>query len=158
MYPMAKPIPEGFHSLTAHLIVPDIAKAMDWYAKALGAEETVRITAPGGGFIMHAEMRFGDSPVMIAQENPEWGGKSPSTLGGTPVVLHLYVKDVDAVFKQAVAAGAQEKMAPADQFWGDRYAKVADPFGHEWSIATHIADPTPEEMNKAMAEMFAKKD
>ncbi len=151
-----KPIPDGFHSVTPHIICSEAGKAIEFYKKAFGATEICKIPGPDGKSIMHAEIQIGDSRVMIAQENPAWQCKGPITLGGTPVTIHLYVNDADATFKQAVAAGANGAMPPADMFWGDRYGKVIDPFGHHWSIATHKEDPTPEEMQKRMEEMFAQ--
>jgi uncharacterized glyoxalase superfamily protein PhnB len=150
------PIPEGFHAVTPHLVIKDAAAAIEFYKKAFGAEETFRMPGPGGS-IMHAEIRIGDSPIMLAAEYPDWGVVGPETLGGSPVTVHLYVKDVDTVFDQAVKAGAKATMPPADQFWGDRYGKLQDPFGHTWGVATHIEDVPPEEMGeraaKAMEEM-----
>lgn len=154
---MTKPIPEGFHTVTPHIIVNDVDKALDWYGKAFGAENTVRMTSPDGKMVLHAEMKIGDSPVMVGMENPEWGTKGPTSLGGTPVTIHLYVNDVDSVYKKAVTAGAKADMPVEDTFWGDRYGKVTDPFGHHWSIATHKKDMTEEEMQKAMIEAFAQK-
>jgi uncharacterized glyoxalase superfamily protein PhnB len=154
---MTQPIPEGFHSVTPHIVVKDVAKALDWYTKAFGAEETVRMTSPDGRSVLHAEMRIGDSPIMLGEENPQWGTKGPESLGGTPVAIHLYVNDVDALFKKATAAGARSEMDPQDTFWGDRYGKVIDPDGHQWSLATHVRDMTPEEMQQAMAEAFSEK-
>lgn len=152
---MAQPIPEGFHTLTPHIIVKDVAEAMVWYAKAFGAEEALRLPAPDGN-IIHAEIKIGNSQIMLAPANEQWGNKDPNMLGGTAVTLHIYAEDVDALYKQATDAGAKGTMPPEDMFWGDRYAKVVDPWGHQWGLATHIADPTPEEMNKAMQEMFSQ--
>jgi uncharacterized glyoxalase superfamily protein PhnB len=150
-----KPIPEGFHSVTPHLVVKGAAKAIGFYKKAFGAEEVVRMPAPDGERLMHAEIKIGDSFVMLADEFPEMGGgKSPEALGGSPVGLMIYVPDVDATFNQAVAAGAKVKMPPTDMFWGDRYSKVTDPFGHEWAIATHKEDLTPEQMSERAAKAF----
>jgi uncharacterized glyoxalase superfamily protein PhnB len=143
-----KAIPEGMHSVTPHLTCAGAAEAIEFYKKAFGAVEMGRMPGPGGKLI-HAQVRIGDSPVMLVDEFPEWGGKGPKTLGGTPVTIHLYVPDADAVFKTAVAAGATVKMEMADMFWGDRYGVVIDPFGHTWSLATHIKDMTPEEMAQA---------
>jgi uncharacterized glyoxalase superfamily protein PhnB len=143
-----KAIPEGMHSITPHLTCAGAAEAIEFYKKAFGAVEMGRMAGPGGK-LMHALIRIGDSPVMLVDEFPEWGGKGPKTLGGTPVAIHLYVPDADAVFKAAVAAGATVKMEMADMFWGDRYGVVIDPFGHMWSVATHIKDMTPEEMAQA---------
>lgn len=143
-----KPIPEGMHSITPHLTCAGAAEAIEFYKKAFGAVEMGRMAGPGGK-LMHAQLRIGDSPIMLVDEFPEWGGKGPKALGGTPVAIHLYVPDADAVFTTAVAAGATVKMEMADMFWGDRYGVVIDPFGHMWSIATHIKDMTPEEMAQA---------
>ncbi len=147
----AKPIPQGFHTLTPHLIVRDAGKALEFYKKAFGAEEIARMPGPGGK-IMHAEMKIGDSMVMLAEEFPDMHCLSPQALKGSPVSLHLYVRDVDASFKRAVDAGAKATMPVADMFWGDRFGKLTDPYGHEWSLATHIRDMTPEECAKAGAE------
>ncbi len=145
-----KPIPEGYSAITPHLIVKGAANAIDFYKKAFGAEERFRMPGPDGA-IMHAELAIGGAIVMLAEECEQWGSFGPR--GTTAVVIHLYVSDCDATFKRAVSAGAKELMPPTDMFWGDRFAKVQDPFGHQWSIATHIADPTPEEMKKAMEQM-----
>jgi PhnB protein len=151
-----KGIPEGFSTVTPHLNVRDAARALDFYKRAFGAVETVRMPGPGGK-ILHAEIKIGDSHVFLADEMPDLGSRSPLTIGGTATALCLYVDDADAVFNQAVAAGAQVKMPLADQFWGDRYGKLADPFGHEWAVATHLEDLTPAEMERrrelAMAQM-----
>jgi len=152
--PNPKTVPDGFNTVTAHLICRDAAKAIDFYKKALGAEEILRMAGPGGG-IMHAEIRIGNSTVMLGDENPQFDCKSPLTLGGTPVTLHLYVQDVDQSFDRAVQAGGKVKMPVADMFWGDRYGQFVDPFGHTWSLATHKKDMTPEEMQKAAKEFFA---
>ena len=153
----AKPVPEGFHTLTPHLVIEGAAQAIAFYEKAFGAKEIARMPAPDGERLMHAEIVIGDSHVMIADDFPEFCGgtsRSPRKLGGSPVTLHLYVPDVDAALKRAVAAGAKETMPATDMFWGDRYGKVEDPFGHDWSIATHTADLTPEEMMKAAEACF----
>lgn len=149
-----KPIPEGFHTVTPHLVVDGAAKALDFYKQAFGAEEICRMPMPDGSKLMHAEMRIGDSPVMLADEFPDWKCFGPSTLGGSSVTIHVYVNDVDKAFDRAVKAGATPEMPPADMFWGDRYCKVADPFGHKWSLATHIEDPTPEQMAERAASAF----
>ena len=143
-----KPIPEGMHTVTPHLVCAGAADAIEFYKKAFGAIEMARMPGPGGK-LMHAMVKIGDSPVMLVDEFPEWGGTSPKTLKGTPVTIHLQVPDADAVFKSAVDAGATVKMPMADMFWGDRYGIVIDPSGHSWSIATHIKDMTPEEMSEA---------
>lgn len=142
-----KPIPDGYHTAAPYLIVRGGAKAIDFYKKALGAEERFRMPGPGGA-LMHAEIQVGDSVIMLADENPGMGARSPQSFDGTPVSVFLYVADVDAAFKRAVAAGATAIMSPTDMFWGDRFGKVTDPFGHEWAIATHIEDVTPDEMEK----------
>jgi PhnB protein len=146
-----KPIPEGMHTITPHLTCAGAAEAIEFYTKAFNAVEGGRMPGPDGK-LMHAQMMIGDSHIMLVDEFPEWGGKGPKLLGGTPVAIHMYVNDADAIFKQAVAAGATVKMEMADMFWGDRYGVVIDPFGHMWSIATHMKDMTPEEMAKAGKE------
>jgi uncharacterized glyoxalase superfamily protein PhnB len=138
------------HTVTPHLICAGATKAIDFYKKAFGAEEMLRLDAPNG-LLMHAAIRIGDSTVMLADEFPGCGNLGPKTLKGTPVVIHLSVEDVDAVVKRAVKAGATVKMPVADMFWGDRYGIVEDPFGHQWSVATHIRDVSPEEMQRAAA-------
>jgi uncharacterized glyoxalase superfamily protein PhnB len=143
-----KPIPEGMHTVTPHLTCAGASDAIEFYKKAFGAIEMARMPGPGGK-LMHAMVKIGDSPVMLVDEFPEWGGTGPKTLKGTPVTIHLQVTDADAMFKSAVDAGATVKMPIADMFWGDRYGVVIDPFGHSWSIATHIKDMTPEEMTQA---------
>jgi PhnB protein len=150
-----KPIPDGYHSLTPYLTVNDAARAIDFYKRAFGAQEVARMDGPGGK-IMHAELKFGDSMLMLSDEMPGAGGRSPKSLGGTPVNIFLYVKDVDSTFQQAVAAGAKGEMPVADMFWGDRYGKVTDPFGHSWSLATHKEDVAPEEMRKRAQAAMAK--
>lgn len=154
---MAKPkaIPEGFHTITPSLIVKDAAKAIEFYKEAFGASERGRFDGPGGT-IMHAEVRIGDSVVMLGEEMPEMGSKGPRTLGGTPVRLHIYTEDVDSLFARALKAGATLRMPVGDQFWGDRYGVLADPFGHEWSIATHTTDVTMDEMQKAAEALFSR--
>ena len=147
------PIPDGFHSVTPHLIIKNAAKAIDFYTKAFGATEICRMPGPDGKSIMHAEIKIGNSIIMIAEENPEWQCKGPTMLGGTPVTIHLYVNDADKAFKTAVDAGAEATMPVDTMFWGDRYGKVTDPFGHSWSIATHVEDVSPEDMEKRMAAM-----
>jgi PhnB protein len=147
-------IPAGYHTVTPYLVVGDAARAIDFYKKAFGASEVMRMGAPGGK-IGHAELKIGDSVIMVSDEL--MGNKSPQTLGGSPVSIFLYVEDVDSVFNQAVKAGAKSDVAPSDMFWGDRYGKLTDPSGHVWGVATHIEDVAPEEMKKraqaAMAQM-----
>ena len=149
-----KPIPDGMHTVTAHLTCAGAAEAIEFYKKAFGATELARMAGPGGK-LMHAMLKIGDSPIMLVDEFPEWGGTGPKTLGGTPVTIHLQVPDADAVFTRAVDAGATVKMPIADMFWGDRYGMLIDPFGHSWSIATHIKDMTPQEMEQAGRDAFA---
>src|SRR5215216_4563395 len=151
-----KPVPEGYHTLTSYLAVDDAAQAIEYYKKAFGAKERVRMAAPDGK-IGHAELEIGDSMLMLADPFPQASTKPPKELGGTSASVFMYVEDVDAVAKQAVDAGGTVLMEVADQFWGDRFATVQDPFGHSWSIATHIEDLTPEEIaergREAMAQM-----
>jgi PhnB protein len=146
------PIPEGYSTVTPYLVVKGAAEALDFWVKAFGAVETVRMPGPGGS-VMHAEMKIGDSVIMLSDEFPDWGQLGPASRGGTTVSIFLYVPDVDASFKRAVDAGCKECMPPTDQFWGDRFAKVSDPFGHEWAMATHVEDVSPEQMKERMAAM-----
>jgi len=150
-----KAVPEGFNTVSPTLIVPNCVEAIALYKKAFGAEEIARMPGPDGKSTMHAEMRLGNSTVMMSDESPQWGTKSPKALGGTPVSLHLYVEDADAIFKRAVSAGCTVTMPISDAFWGDRYGKVKDPFGHEWGIGTHKEDLSPEEMGKRAQAAFA---
>ncbi|MBI4716787.1 MAG: VOC family protein [Planctomycetes bacterium] len=146
-----KAIPEGFHSVTPHLIVRGAAKAIDFYKKAFGAEEVMRMPGPDGKSLMHAELKIGNSHVMLCDEAPDWGAVSPQALNGSPVSIHLYVEDVDAVYDRATKAGAKPTMPITDMFWGDRFGKLTDPFGHHWSVATHKEDVPPEECMKRAA-------
>ncbi len=145
--------PEGYHTVTPYLIISDAAKAIEFYKQAFGATELLRMEAPGGK-IGHAEIKIGNSPIMLADEMPEMGYLSPKSLGGTPVSIMIYVEDVDAVAGRAVAAGAQVLKPVADQFYGDRSGSFADPFGHQWHIATHIEDVSLEEVNKRAAALY----
>lgn len=140
-----KAVPDGYQAVTPYLIVKNAAQALDFYKRALGARERMRLDAPGGK-IGHAEIEVDGSCVMLADENAEMGHVGPQTIGGTPVSLHLYVKDVDTRFKQAIEAGGVEKRAVEDQFYGDRSGTFEDPFGHTWTLATHLEDVSPEEM------------
>ncbi len=150
--PPVRPIPQGFHTVTPHLICAGAADAIEFYQKAFGAVELSRV--PGSnGKLMHASIRIGDSVIMLNDEMPEWNTFGPKSLKASPVTIHLYVEDADAVFEQAVRAGAKVTMPLDDMFWGDRYGKVEDPFGHQWSIGTHAKDMTEEEMQKAMEQM-----
>lgn len=146
--PHVKPVPDGMHTLTPHLVCRDAAAAIAFYQKAFGAVELARLPGPQGK-LMHALLRIGDSPLMLVDEFPDWGALGPRSLKGSPVTLHLYVEDVDAAVERAVAAGARLTMPVADMFWGDRYGTLEDPFGHHWSIATHVRDLSPEEIQAA---------
>lgn len=147
------PIPKDMHSVTPHLVVDGAAAAIEFYKKAFNAVETARMPGPEGK-IMHAAVRIGDSQVMLVDEFPDFGNLGPLKLKGSPVTLHIYVTDADATYAQAIGAGATSRMPPADMFWGDRYGQVTDPFGHVWSIATHVKDMTPEEMAEAMKQQM----
>jgi PhnB protein len=151
------PIPEGHHTVTPYLTLKNTAAALDFYKKAFGAEELYRMPGPDGQSIMHAEMKIGDSMVMLGEECPDMGVVSPLALNNSPVTVHLYVENADAVFQRAVSAGAETMMPPTDMFWGDRFAKVKDPFGHRWSIATPIEDVPPDQMMERMKKAFAQK-
>ncbi|MCI0607046.1 VOC family protein [bacterium] len=140
-----KAIPEGFHTITPHLVIRDAEKAIEFYGKAFGAE-TKSVHKTPDGKIMHASLKIGNSILFLADEFPSWHVLSPLSLNGSPVVLHIYTDDVDGVFQRAVNAGATVSMPVADQFWGDRYGKLKDPFGHEWSIGTHKEDLSEEEV------------
>lgn len=144
-----KAIPDGYHSVTPYLIISGANEAIDFYQQAFGAVELFRMPAPGGK-IGHAEIKIGDSPIMLADEFPEMGYKSPRTLGGSPVTLMIYVADVDTVFARAIAAGGKEQRPVKDQFYGDRSGTLEDPFGHVWHVATHKEDVSPEEMELRM--------
>jgi PhnB protein len=155
MSPAVKPIPEGMHSITPHLVVNGASKAIDFYKSAFGAQELGRHATPDGR-LMHAALKIGDSHIFLADEFPEMGGgKSPSA-GGCPVSLHLYVEDADRVFNQAVSTGAKATMPLQNMFWGDRYGQVTDPFGHCWSIASRVEIVTPEEMKSRAEAMFSQ--
>jgi PhnB protein len=148
----AKPIPDGYRTVTPYLIVGGAAKAIDFYKRAFGAKERMRLASPTGQ-IGHAEIEIGDSVIMLADEFPQMGAKSPQTIGGSPVGICLYVEKVDDRFKQALAAGAKEVRPVKDQFYGDRSGTLLDPFGHQWTIATHIEDVSPAEIEKRFAAM-----
>ena len=150
---MTKPVPEGYHTVSPYLAVQDAARAIDYYVKAFGAKEVVRMNAPDGT-IGHAELQIGDSHVMLADPFPQSSTRPPKELGGTSVSVFLYVEDVDATVKRAVDAGGTLTMEVADQFWGDRFGSFMDPFGHSWSVATHVEDVPPEEIaERAKAAM-----
>jgi len=149
-----KPVPDGFHTITPHLTVRDAKRAIEFYQKAFGAE--VLGVAPGpGDKVMHASLKIGDSILMLNDEFPEFGGQLASATGSS-VALHVYLDDVDTAVQRAVSAGATVKMPVMDQFWGDRYGVVIDPFGHRWSLATHTRDMSPEEMQQEQEKAFAK--
>jgi len=143
-----KPIPDGMHTVTPHLVCAGAADAIEFYKKAFHAVEVGRMTGPQGK-VMHAMVRIGDSAVMLADEFPEWGSLGPKSLKGSPVTIHLYVEDIDAFFTHAVGAGAKVTMPLQDMFWGDRYGRLEDPFGHHWSVATHVREVSREEMLEA---------
>lgn len=145
----AKAIPEGMHTVTPHLVIDGASDAIEFYKKAFGAVEASRLAGPEGK-LMHASIRIGDSTLMLVDEAPQYGMLGPKTLRNSPVTVHLYVDDVDAVVAKAVAAGAKIIMPVADMFWGDRYGQLEDPFGHRWSVATHLRDLTPEQIRAAM--------
>ena len=150
-----RPIPQGYHTVTPYLVVSGGARAIEYYQRAFGAKEIHRMNGPGGK-VMHAELRIGDSVIMLADEMPGAGTRSPQSLSGTTGGIFLYVDNVDNAFQQAVAAGGKADMQPTDMFWGDRYGRLTDPFGHSWSIATHIEDVPPQEMEKRSKEAMAK--
>lgn len=145
------PIPEGYHAVTPYLCLNGAAEAIEFYKKAFGAIELMRFGAPGGK-IGHAEIKIGDSHVMLADEHPEMDFRGPQSIGGSPVHLHLYVEDVDSIFQQAVSAGGEELRPVKDQFYGDRSGTLRDPFGHVWHLSTHVEDVSPEEMEARMAQ------
>jgi len=151
------PVPEGFHTLTPYLVVKDPERAVQFYQQALGAEVRRVHYAPDGKNVTHADLRIGDSMLMLSGEFPDWGVLSPLALGGTPVTIHVYVADPDTLFNRAVAAGATVKMPLADQFWGDRYGQLTDPFGHLWSIAARIAAPTEAGIKQASDAALSQK-
>src|SRR5881394_3909137 len=153
--PEAKAVPTGFHTLTPHITVRNADQALEFYKKAFGAE-VQNIARMPNGKVMHAALQIGDSKLMLNEESPEFGALSPLATGGSGVMLHIYLENVDAAFDRAVSAGAQVKMPLMDQFWGDRYGVIADPYGHKWSAASHIRDMSPEEMESGMKDAMAK--
>ena len=153
-----QPVPPGFHTLTPHLVVRNADQAIDFYKKAFGAELVGDIARMPNGKVMHALLRIGDSHLMLNDEMPEMGALSPASGGNSSVTIHIYTPNVDAAFERATSAGAQVKMPLADQFWGDRYGLVADPSGHQWSLASHVKDLSPEQMKTAMVETMAQMD
>ncbi|MGH9446214.1 MAG: VOC family protein [Terriglobia bacterium] len=153
-----KAVPEGMHTITAHLVIKGADQAIEFYKKAFDAQVKGGIFRTPDGKVMHAELKIGDSVFMLADEFPGTGtSQSPQTLGGSSVVLNIYVEDVDRLFNQAVGAGAKATMPLANQFWGDRYGQVADPFGHHWALGQHVEDVAPEEMERRGREMFAER-
>jgi PhnB protein len=151
-----KPIPEGFHSVTPYLSIKGASQAIEFYKKAFGAQERERVNGPDGNTVAHAELMIGNSIIMLADEMPQHGNQSPTSLKGTPVSLAIYVNDADPVFKQAVSAGATVLKPMEDQFFGDRAGFLQDPFGHKWGVMTHIEDVSPEELKKRMSAECAK--
>jgi PhnB protein len=151
-----KPIPDGYHNVTAYLIVDGAAKAIDFYKKVFGATEKMRMPGPGGK-VGHAELTLGDSMIMLADEHPDLGHRAPHAYGGSAVSLLVYVPDVDATVKAAIAGGAKVVRPVENQFYGDRMGSIEDPFGHLWSVATHVEDVPPEEMAKRAAAAMGKK-
>jgi len=150
-----EPIPEGHRTVTPYLAIKNAAQALEFYKRAFGAIESYKLMMPDGR-VGHAEIRLGDSLIMLSDGFPEFGGKAPDTLGGSPVSLHLYVEDVDAFVTKALEAGAKERQPVMDQFYGDRSGQLEDPFGHLWWVATHKEDVSPDEMQKRVREMFAR--
>ncbi len=150
-----KPVPEGFHTATPSLVVHDAAKAIEYYKKAFGAEERMQMPGPDGR-IMHAEIKIGDSIIFLSDEMPGMGGKSPQSAGAYTGGMYLYVPNVDEVFKQAVDAGGKASGGVNEMFWGDRLGHFVDPFGHAWTVATHVADLTEEKMEEGAQEFYAQ--
>jgi len=153
--PEVSPIPSGYNSVSAYLIVKDGQVAIDFYKKAFGAAASSCLNGPDGKSIIHAEVKIGNSTVMLSDENPQWNTQSPETLGGSPVSMMIYLPDVDTAFQKAVDAGCKVIAPVTDQFWGDRMGKVEDPFGYQWAIATHVEEIPDDEMQKRAAEFFA---
>jgi len=152
---MAKPIPDGYHTITPALTVKDGGQAIEFYKRALGAEEIMQVPGPDGR-LMHAEMKIGDSRFMLGEEMPDQGCRAPASVGAVSSSLYIYVQDVDKAFRRAVEGGAKALMPPTDMFWGDRFGQVEDPSGHRWGLATHKEDPSPEEMARRQKEFFAQ--
>ena len=152
---MPQPVPEGYHTITPYLAVDSATEAIDFYQRAFGAKERVRMDGPQGS-IMHAELEIGDSLIMLSDPFPQASTKTPKELGGTTISIFAYVEDIDSVYKQAIDAGASSLMEPDDMFWGDRFGSVQDPFGHSWTIATHVEDVSPEEIEKRSEEFMSQ--
>lgn len=153
---MAKAIPEGFHTITPAIVVRNAAQAIEFYKKAFGAQELSRMLGPDKKTVAHAELRIGDSILFLSDEFPGAPCESPQKLGATTATLHLYVQDVDTAFKQAIVAGGKENMPVQDMFWGDRYGRLVDPFGHVWGLLTHKEDVAPQELEKRAQAAFAQ--
>ena len=151
-----KAIPEGYHSVTPAIVLKDSKKAIEFYEKAFGAKQHLVMPGPGGKGVMHAELRIGNSPVMLSDEHPGQPCRSAETLGESPVAFYVYVENVDSFFQKAVAAGAKPQMAVQEAFWGDRMGSVKDPFGYTWTLATHTRDLTPEQIAKGAEEFYAQ--
>lgn len=141
-----QPVPSGFHTLTPHLVVDEAKGAIDFYKRAFGAQEVKCMLTPDKK-VMHAQLKIGDSILFLCDEHPNMGSKSPKTLGGSPLTIHIYVDDADAFFERAIKAGATAIMPPSDMFWGDRYGRLSDPYGHDWSVASQLEVLTPQEMS-----------
>lgn len=154
---MVDAIPNGFSTITPHIVIKDCAKAIEFYKKALGAKELYKSLMPDGR-VMHAMIQIGNSFVMMADEFPEMSSVGPTTLGGTSFVLHIYTDDADKLYKQAIDAGSIPIMPVSEMFWGDRYGQIQDPYGHRWAIATHVKDVNPQEFEKIATKFFSKKD
>jgi len=152
---MPRTVPEGYHTVTPCLTVKDAAESIEFYKRAFGAEEVMRVHGPDGKSLMHAEIKVGNSRIMLGDEMPEMRCLAPASVGGTTSSLYVYFPDVDAAFRRAVAAGAKVLMPVTDMFWGDRFGQVEDPSGHRWGLATHVEDPSPEEMTRRQREFFA---
>ncbi len=153
---MTKAIPEEFHSVTPMLLFKDARKAIQFYKQAFGAQERFAMPGPDGKGVMHAELRIGNSIIMMGEENPQQPGKSADTMGGSPVSFYLYIENVDKAFQIALDAGAEAKMPVQDMFWGDRAGTVQDPFGYSWMLATHVKDLTPQEIQQGAQAAFAR--
>jgi PhnB protein len=153
---MTKAIPEGFHSVTPMFMFKDARKAIEFYQRAFGAQERFAMPGPDGKGVMHAEVRIGDSIIMMGEENPQQPCKSAETTGSSPISFYLYVENVDEAFRRAVEAGAETAMPVRDMFWGDRVGTVLDPFGYSWMLATHSKDLTPQEIQQGAQAAFAE--
>lgn len=156
MSEQVKTQPDGYHALTPGLTIKGADRAIPFYEKALGAKVSSRMNGPDGHSVMHAELKVGDSVFMLGEEDPSMGNRSPSTLGGTTVSLYVYTPDVDGLYQRALAAGATSVAPPTDMFWGDRHARIRDPFGHEWGLATHVEEVPPAEMERRAREWMAR--